>query len=165
MSQIITAITTLGREDATAAQADEILVARAEILRGMCMPERAVGLLRHALPTVSSPRNRTRLVLELAACTADIGDVRGAFQMLNDLLPTVEPGPLAHRAALALADLCVRNGRQAQAIALARGLLAPSSPDEVRQSAQQILGRAYVQQKDYERAAALRDQIKELEKR
>ena len=140
-------------KDATAAQADEILVARAEILRGMCMPERAAGLLRHALPTVSSPRNRTRLVLELAACTADIGDLRGALQMLNDLLPTVEPGPLAHRAALALADLCVRNGRQAQAIALARGLLAPSSPDEIRQSAQQILGRAYAEQKDYERAA------------
>jgi tetratricopeptide (TPR) repeat protein len=142
-----------GPNDLTTQQAEEVLLTRAQIFRHMHVPDRAVTLLRHALPTASSAQMKSRMTYELAGGMADGGDLRGAFLLLNDLLQKVEAGPLADRVALDLAGICLRLGRSAQAVALAGELLKSSCGDDVRRAAQNILGRAYSQQKEYERAA------------
>jgi hypothetical protein len=51
-----------------------------------------------------------------------------------------------------LADLCLRVGDPAQAITLTTEVLRSSCPPAVRKRASEILGSAYLAQRDYERA-------------
>jgi tetratricopeptide (TPR) repeat protein len=139
------------------AQADEILLAKADVLYAMGLSDQTVSLLKSRLPSASSPDVSARMTILLAQAMADGGDVDGARARLGDLAARLEPGPLAHRATIVLAQICMRCGRNAQAIALCRDLLLlkSSCAEEVRRSARDILGRAYRLEKDYERAVAV----------
>ena len=143
----------LSPKEATPQQADEILLARAEILSAMRLPEQAGLLLRRALASCSSAQTHARMTIQLARTMVDCGDVNGARETLCELLPKMDPGPLAHRAALDLADICVRSDRNAQAITVCRELLKSPCSEDVRRKAREVLGRAYVREKDYQRAA------------
>lgn len=143
----------LSPKDVAPPQADEILLARAEILAAMRLPEQAMSLLRRALPACSSAETHARMTLQLARSMADGGDANLARETLCELLPKMEPGPLAHRTALDLAEACVRTEHNAQAITVCRELLKSPCSEEVRRNARAILGRAYVREKDYQRAA------------
>jgi tetratricopeptide (TPR) repeat protein len=143
----------LSPKEAAPPQADEILLARAEILAAMRLPEQAMSLLRRALPACSSPETHARMTLQLARAMVDCGDANLARETLCELLPKMEPGALAHRTALDLAEVCVRSEHNAQAITVCRELLKSPCSEEVRRSARAILGRAYVREKDYQRAA------------
>jgi tetratricopeptide (TPR) repeat protein len=143
----------LSPKEASPPQADEILLARAEILAAMRLPEQVMFLLRRALPSCSSPETHARMTLQLARSMVDCGDANLARETLCELLPKMEPGALAHRTALDLAEVCVQSEHNAQAITVCRELLKSPCSEEVRRSARAILGRAYVREKDYQRAA------------
>lgn len=93
------------------------------------------------------------MTLQLASAMAKTGNADGARQKLAELLPTMEPGPLAHRVSLDLAGLCLQTNHNTEAIAVCQGLLTSSCTDDVRRSAKAILGQAYTREKDYQRAA------------
>jgi tetratricopeptide (TPR) repeat protein len=134
-------------------QADEILLAKVQVLLAMKLSEQAVSLLQSRLPSVSSPEAGARMTILLAQGMVEVGDVNGARAKLADLVPRLEDGPLAHRAAVELAGICLRGGRNVQAITLCRDLLKSSScSEDIRQSARDILSRAYRLEKDYEQA-------------
>jgi TolA-binding protein len=134
-------------------QADEILLAKVQVLLAMRLAEQAVSLLQSRLPSVSSPEAGARMTILMAQGLVEVGDVNGARAKLADLVPRLEDGPLAHRAAVELAGICLRGGRNVQAITLCLDLLKSSScSEDIRQSARDILSRAYRLEKDYERA-------------
>jgi tetratricopeptide (TPR) repeat protein len=139
-------------QNVTPAQADEILLAKAQVLHAMTLSDQAVMLMKSRLASASSPETAARMTILLAQGLADSGDIEGARTRLGDLVPRLEAGPLAHRATVALAQVCLRGGRNTQAISLCRDLLKSSCSDEVRREARDILGRAYRLEKDYEQA-------------
>ena len=143
----------LSPKDAAPKQADEILLARAEILRSMKLSERAMGILRRGIANASSAEVAGRMTVELARCLVDSGDPDGARQALADAMPKMTPGPLAQGAAIDLAEVCLKTGRSPQVIAVCRELLKSPCPDDVRRRAQELLGTAYTREKDYPRAA------------
>jgi tetratricopeptide (TPR) repeat protein len=143
----------LSPKDAAPKQADEILLAKAEILREMRLPERALALLRCGIVSASSPQTGSRMTVELARCLADSDDLEGARQVLADAVPKMEAGPLARGAAVDLAELCLKTGRNDQAAGVCREVLKAQCSDDIRRRAQNLLAAAYAREKDYERAA------------
>ncbi|MCX5684037.1 MAG: tetratricopeptide repeat protein [Planctomycetota bacterium] len=136
-------------------QADEILLAKADVLHSMGLPDQTVGMLKARIPSASSPEAAARMTILMARALADSGDLDGARARLTDLLPRIEAGPVAHRAAIELAKICLRGGRNPQAITLCKDLLKSSCSEDIRQSARDALSRAYRLEKDYERAVVV----------
>ena len=136
-------------------QADEILLAKADVLLAMGLPDQTVGMLKVRIPSASSPEAAARMTILMARGLADSGDLDGARARLADLLPRIEAGPIAHRATIELAQICLRGGRNPQAITLCKDLLKSSCSEDIRQSARDALSRAYRLEKDYERAVVV----------
>jgi tetratricopeptide (TPR) repeat protein len=139
--------------DATPRQAEELLLVKAEVLRSMHLPQRAIALLKRGLASPSSPETAGRMTLEMARCLAETDGPEATRQMLTDALPKMEAGPTACQASLALAEACLKLGRGNQAAAVCRELLKLNCSPDVRRRTQAILGAAYACEKDYQRAA------------
>jgi len=136
-------------------QTDEILLAKAQVLLAMGLAEHSAGILKSRLPSASSPETAARMTILMAQGMAETGDTDDARAKLGLLVPRLENGPLAHRATVELARICLRGGRNVQAITLCRDLLKSSCSEDVRQSARDVLARAYRLEKDYERAVVV----------
>jgi tetratricopeptide (TPR) repeat protein len=156
LGQYVAALSALDRtlqEDPPPAQSDEIALLRAEVLRAMGLPERATAVLSHRVVGASSPTMQARMNRELARCYLETGDAAQARKLLADALPKMAPGPLAHETAVDLAAACVQSNVPLQAVAVCRELLKAPCAEPVRKRAMEVLGSAYAQQGDYERAA------------
>jgi len=149
----LAALDRMGREDPPAAQSDEIALVRAEVLRAMGLPERATAILVSRLTKASSPAAQARMNRELACTYLETGDAERARQLLAEALPKMTPGPLAHETAVDLASACVKSNVPLQAIAVCQELLKSPCAEPVRKRALDVLGSAYAQQGDFERAA------------
>jgi tetratricopeptide (TPR) repeat protein len=143
----------LAEGDLAPDKADEAVLLEARVLRAISLPEKALRLLRQELASASSPEMAARMAVELARCHADAGDLEGARRLLAEVLPKLQAGPLAQEAACQLAQVCLRAGHAAQAIGVCDELLKANLPSDLRRRALDTLGAAYVETRQYTRAA------------
>ncbi|MHC4556815.1 MAG: hypothetical protein ACYS80_05865, partial [Planctomycetota bacterium] len=94
-----------------------------------------------------------RISFELARCYIAKGNLEPARSSLSEILSVVEPGLLAQRTALELADVCLKLDRSSQTISVCLQLLDSDLPAEIKQKALNMLAAAYNQQKNYDKAA------------
>ena len=131
----------------------EILLLKNEILRAIGLVDKAIVALRDKVEYISDPQLKAKISFELAKCHIAEGNLRLARRNLTEILIVVEPGPLAHKATLELADVCLKLGQDSQAISICSQLLNSAPSAQIKQKALKVLATAYNQQKDYDKAA------------
>ena len=130
-----------------------MLLLRSTVLRMLGLVETAAASLSGRAEYISEPQLQARVSFELAECLIANGDLELARGRLSEILSIAEPGPLAQRAALELAGVCLKLGRSPQTISVCLKLLDSNVPTETRQQALKMLAAAHNRQKDYEKAA------------
>ena len=90
---------------------------------------------------------------ELAQCHIAKGSLEHASSYLIDVLGAIEPRPLAHKAALELAEVCLKLNQNSQAVSVCLQLLDSDAPVHIRQKTLKVLSTAYNRQKNYDNAA------------
>jgi len=154
--QFVEAVAVLSRcrsMELTPEQLRRYLIRTSETYREMGLAERACEIIRGRARSTANPKLRTALAMELALCYRDQTDWESVAAILTEIIPDMEPGPTARRAACLLAEAALKLGKTQQAIAVADGLLGPECEPDIRRKARQIMGSAYVDQHDYARAA------------
>jgi tetratricopeptide (TPR) repeat protein len=146
------ALRRLEAEKLTEQQAYEFLQMRVHVLRSMGLVEDARMFLESRLTGITDPQQLAVLTLELARCRQAAGDLGAARRLMSEALGRLPTDRQNQAAACDLADLCLRVGDPAQAITLTTEVLRSSCPPAVRKRASEILGSAYLAQRDYERA-------------
>ena len=124
----------------------------AGIYRQMGVPEKAAGLLRIRLAAVTDPEMQAQLAVQLAHCHIEENDLEAAMSVLAEFLPKIGPGPTSQAAECLLAEVSLKLGKIAQAIALSTELLKSDCSNQIRIRAQEVLGSAYIARQDYNRA-------------
>ena len=76
-----------------------------------------------------------------------------ALQKLAKILELAESGPLVHKIALRLANICLQLGQHNQAISVCSQLLDLQPSEQTKQQTLELMAMAYNQQKNYDRAA------------
>ncbi|MHC4425038.1 MAG: tetratricopeptide repeat protein [Planctomycetota bacterium] len=134
-------------------QSVEMLLLRSRIFRMLGLVDSAIVSLRDRAEYVSDSQLNAKISFELAQCHIAKGNLERARSGLSGILGVIEPGLLAQRTALELADVCLKIGRSPQAISVCLQLLDSDVSAQIKQRALKVLAAAYSQQKDYEKAA------------
>jgi tetratricopeptide (TPR) repeat protein len=131
----------------------DILLLKSKILRAMGLVDKAILALSDRVEYISEPQLKAEITLELTECYVAKGNLQLAYTKLAEILAFVEPGPMAHQIALALADVCLKLGQNPRTVSICSQLLdsGPSMP--IKQKALELLATAYSRQKNYDRAA------------
>ncbi len=134
-------------------QSVEILVLKSRILRMLGLVDTAIVPLRDRIEYVSVPQLKASISFELAQCHIAKENLEHASSYLIDVLGAIEPGPFAHRAALELAEVCLKLNQNSQAISVCLQLMDSNASAQIRQKTLRVLATAYNQQKNYDKAA------------
>ena len=134
-------------------QSVEILLLKSRLFRLLGLVDTAITSLRDRAEYVSDPKLYAKISFELAQCHISEGNLELACSILSEILGVIEPGLLAQRVALELADVCLKLGRSSQTISVCSQLLGSEVSAEIKQEALKILAEAYNQQKNYDKAA------------
>lgn len=134
-------------------QACEVLRAKVRVFRAMKVPENGITLLRHRIEYMADYQLRAKLVLELARCYVDVGELDIAHEEIVTAIADLPAGDLALEANNELAEICIDLGKHQQAVDVCLRLLNTPVPQDVRYRAFRILGTAYNQQKNFKKAA------------
>ena len=134
-------------------QSVEMLLLRSTIFRMLGMVDTAIVSLRDRAEYIFDPQLKAKISFELAQCYVAKGDLELARNKLSEVLGVVEPGPLAKRTALELADVCLELGRSPQTVSVCLKLLDSDVPEQIKQKTLKTLAAAYNQQKKYDKAA------------
>ncbi len=153
LAAAVTVVEGLDRSTTSPEKADEAILLRAEILRTIGLAEKAKSLLKAELGSAASPEGRTRMVLELARCHVDLGELEEARRRLSAVFTEAGTGPLAGEAACELADVCLKAGQASHAASVCRHLLTLPLSDDLRRRVFEVLGTAYLRMRDYDRAS------------
>ena len=153
LAAAVTVVESLDRSATSPEKADEAILLRAEILRAIGLAEKAKILLKSELGSAASPEGRTRMVLELARCHVDLGEIEEARRRLSAVFTEAGTGPLAGEAACELADVCLKAGQASHAASVCRHVLTLPLSDDLRRRVFEVLGTAYLRMRDYDRAA------------
>lgn len=97
-------------------------------------------------------RSRPRFCLSPAQCYKADGRLELARRNLSDILVIADKGLLFDSAAIELADVCKKLGRNSEAISVCVQLLNSQPEDDVKKQALSILAYVYRSQKDYDNA-------------
>ncbi len=104
-------------------QSVDMLLLRSKIFRLLGLADTAIISLRDRAEYVSDLQLGARIAFELAQCDIVKGNLDYAHRRLSEILGVVEPGLLAQKTALELADVCLKLGRSSQAVSLCLQLL------------------------------------------
>ncbi|AQT66927.1 tol-pal system protein YbgF [Anaerohalosphaera lusitana] len=140
-------------EDLTLEQSCEILKAQARIYREIDLPRRSAMLLNQKIEFLANAELRGELLVELARSYVAAGDTDRAEQEYLAALDDLSEGKYKLETTLELADLCIDTGRDEQAVDICSKLLATPLDQRNRKTALSILGTAYKNQKQYDKAA------------
>lgn len=132
----------------------DILLLKSRVLRAMGLVDKAIAALGDRAEYTSAPQLKAKISFELAKCHAAKGNLELASSSLTKSLILVEPGPLAHKAACELADVCLKLDRNSQAILICMQLLDLGPSAQIKQKALNVLATAYKRQRNYDKAAA-----------
>jgi len=130
-----------------------ILLLKSKALREMGLVDKAIEILGDRAEFISEPQLKTKVSLELVDCYIKKGNFESTHEKLAEILVAIEPGPLAYKVALKLADACLKLGQDSQAASVCLQLLDLEPPEQIKQKALSLLAMAYNQQKNYDRAA------------
>jgi tetratricopeptide (TPR) repeat protein len=97
---------------------------------------------------------KAKASLELNRCHIAGGQLELAYEGLTETLVFVDHGHLAGEVAFELADVCLKLGRNSQAVSVCLQLLNLGPPQRIKQKTLNVLAAAYKRQKNYDRAAA-----------
>jgi len=136
-------------------QADSVKVTllKSKVLRAMGLFDKAVATLGDKAEYTLDPQLSARISFEIAECHIEQGNWILAEQKLAEVLVAVESGPLACDASMALAEVCMQLGRNAQAVSICQQLLDSDLSEDAGRQTLRLLSRAYSEQKDYDKAA------------
>lgn len=134
-------------------QSVEMLVLKSRILRMLGLADTAIVSLRDRMAYVSVPKLKASISYELAQCHIAKGSLQHASSYLIDVLGAIESGPLAHKTALELAEVCLKLDQNSQAVSVCLQLLDSGAPAGIKQQTLRVLATAYNQQKNYDKAA------------
>ena len=141
------------KEELTPDQSGRLCLLSARAYRAMSLDENAVAALRKGLAADAEGQTQCGLNVELAQCLADTDEPEKAHSLLTDTLGRMKAGPAAHAATCDLAEICLKLEKPQQAVTLCQELLKAELTPPEQAAAREILGRAYVQQKEYDKAA------------
>jgi tetratricopeptide (TPR) repeat protein len=120
--------------------------------RAMGLPDRARQAIRKRGGAVTDAARQARLVMEQARCLWEEGDLVAARQAMAEALAKLGGGEEARVASLDLGELCLRMGDAAEAIVVAEDVLRGKCGDEQRRRALELMGRAHMARREYEKA-------------
>ncbi len=133
-------------------QSIDMLLLKSEIYRMTGLVDTAIDLLRNRGEFVTNTKLKIKITFELAKCYVVNEELELARSHFSEVLRMAEPGPLAERAALELADVCLRLEQSSQSISVCLQLLDMDISDQIKQRTLKMLAEAYNQQKDYDKA-------------
>jgi tetratricopeptide (TPR) repeat protein len=134
-------------------QAFRRLMTASRIYRLMGLPDRARAMLRRDGASVTDTQRRAALAVEQARCLWEAGDLIGARQGMAEAMGKLSGGLAGWETALDLAEVCMAMSDPQEAAVMAREVLRGTCPDPIRRRASETLGRAYLAQKQYDKAA------------
>jgi len=130
-----------------------ILLLKSRILQEMGLVDKAVAELGDKVEYISDPLLKAQISFELTNCHIAKGRLELAHKKLTEILIAVKPGPLAYKVTLKLAEVCLRLGRNAQAISVCSQLWDSAASQQTKHQAAKLLATAYDRQKNYDKAA------------
>jgi tetratricopeptide (TPR) repeat protein len=130
----------------------DMLLLRSQTLQAMGLVDKAIAALGDRAEYISDPQLKAEISFELAKCHITKGNLELARSNLTEILILVEPGPLSHKAACELADVCLKLGQNSQTISVCSQLLNLDPSAQIKQKTLNILAAAYSRQKNYDRA-------------
>lgn len=141
-------------EKLTQDQSCRVLIARTTILREIDLSDTALSLLHRKLEFVNDPQLRGRLIVEIAKCNIELGELARAQKNLSDALVSLTPGFHARQASLLLIDITQRLAQYDQAKLLCLQFLNQTSGDlpEYKRGLS-LLGQIYTHLKEHDKAA------------
>ena len=119
----------------------------------MGLVEKAIATLGDRDEYTPESQLKAEICFELSECYIEKGDLNFAYKKLAEILALTEPGPLAHKVALRLGNVCLKLGQFPQTISVCSQLLDLQPPEQIKQEALKLMAEAYTQQKDHSRAA------------
>jgi tetratricopeptide (TPR) repeat protein len=131
----------------------ELLLLRAQVLRAIGLPNKAVVLLAEKSQYLPSPELKGRLAIELGRAHAEAGGLEAAQKTLSEAFALVEAGPLAQQIGAELARTCLRLGQADQAAAVCAQLLGHADGN-AREPILALLAEVYRRQGKYDQAVA-----------
>lgn len=131
----------------------ERLTLAARLYRETGVPAKAVTELRRAIPHLADVSLRARLGVEIARAHAEQGEWEATRLVLLEAVGKLPAGVEAERATCDLAEACLKAGRTAEAVRIARELYHGDVSESVREQARGLLVAAHVERKEYEAAA------------
>ena len=133
-------------------QSIEMLLLKCRIFRMLGLLDTAIVSLRDRAEYISDSQLNAKISFELAQCHIAKGNLESARSALSKILSAVEPGPLALRTAMELADVCLKIGRGSQAVSVCLQLLESDVPEQNKQEILRMLAAGYNLQKNYDKA-------------
>lgn len=131
----------------------EILLLKSNVLRTMGLGDNAIAMLANKAEYSSNTPFKTKIGFELSECYIEKGNLKLANNKLGEILVLAEPGPLMHKIALSLAEVCLQLGKNDQAVFVCSQLLDLQLPEQTKKKTLDLMAMAYNQQKNYDRAA------------
>ena len=130
-----------------------ILLLKSKILQEMGLIEKAIAVLSDQAEYIPDPQLKAEMSFEIANCHLARGQLPLAHEEMTKLLAVVQPGPLAHKIAIRLAETCSMLGLNTQAVSVCTQLMMADISEQTRSKAAVILATAYNGQQDYNSAA------------
>ncbi len=139
----------------------EMLLLKSRVLRQMGFVNKAIASLGDRAEYITEPELKARILFELAGCYIEDGRLELARRNLTQILVLVERSSFSDKAAVELADVCLRMGQGAKTVELCTKILEFEPEEQIKKKARLLLAEAYKQQKEYDKAAlALLDGFK-----
>ena len=137
----------------TQSESTKLLLLKSVALREIGLIDKAIAKLRSRIDYTTEPNLKAQVRFELAKCYIEKGSYHLGYEELTDILLLVEPGPLAHEISYSLGQVCMKMGRNKQAISIFSQLLELEPEKEIQQDTLILIAKAYNEQQDYDKAA------------
>jgi len=131
----------------------EILLLKSKTLRAIGLVDKAIAILGDRADYISDTQLNAQICFELSDCYIEKGNLNLARKKLIEVLALAELGPLSHKSALRLAEVCLQLGQSDHVISVCSQLLNSQPSEQTKQKALELMATAYNQQKNYDRAA------------
>ena len=139
--------------DLTADQTCRLWVAKSKILRAMNLPDHGLMLLEGKLTATSDMNIKALMLLEMAYCCDATGDYARAKTMICDVIINMPSEKDNVVLRYDLARICLKLNENTQAVTVCNDILKNKLDAKMRERVLEVLGGAYTNLKQYDKAA------------
>ena len=129
-----------------------ILMAKADLYCSIGLPHEAVNILRYRIEYLADIQLRSELKMKLGHSYIATGELKHAKDEFMSALAGLD-AKNALAANIEIAQISLELAEYQETVDICTSLLSSPMPDEIRRSTLAILGSAYKQQKEFEKAA------------